>query len=135
MEPDITWRGPFNNDEVDLLHAAAFGHPPAGDDWLGLTAAHSMGWVTARRGGALVGFANVVWDGGCHAWLQDVIVSPSSQRQGVGTGLVAAAREGARAAGCEWLHVDFDDDLRPFYVDACGFTPASAGLMALRRDE
>jgi hypothetical protein len=31
--------------------------------------------------------------------------------------------------------VDFDDDLRPFYVDACGFTPASAGLMALRRDE
>ena len=41
------------------------------------------------------------------------------------------ARDGARAAGCEWLHVDFDDDLAPFYLEACGFRPARAGLMAL----
>ena len=27
--------------------------------------------------------------------------------------------------------VDFDDDLQPFYFDACGFTPTNAGLMAL----
>ncbi|MBI4935776.1 MAG: hypothetical protein HY828_17985 [Actinobacteria bacterium] len=32
----------------------------------------------------------------------------------------------------EWLHVDFDDDLRPFYFDACGFRPTNAGLMELR---
>ncbi len=25
-----------------------------------------------------------------------------------------------RGAGCEWLYVDFDDDLAPFYVKACG---------------
>jgi hypothetical protein len=41
------------------------------------------------------------------------------------------ARDGARTAGCEWLHVDFDDDLRPFYFDACGFTPTNAGLIRL----
>ena len=52
--------------------------------------------------------------------------------QDVGTGVVAVAREHAKAAGCEWLHVDFDDDLRSFYVDACGFTPTNAGLIALQ---
>jgi hypothetical protein len=45
--------------------------------------------------------------------------------------VVATAAQGAREAGCEWLHVDFDDDLRPFYYDACGFTPTNAGLLRL----
>jgi hypothetical protein len=39
--------------------------------------------------------------------------------------------EGARAAGCEWLHVDFEDHLRRFYLGACGFTPTNAGLIEL----
>jgi len=30
------------------------------------------------------------------------------------------------------LHVDFDDDLRSFYFDACGFVPTNAGIVALR---
>jgi hypothetical protein len=29
------------------------------------------------------------------------------------------------------LHVDFDDHLRTFYYDACGFTPTNAGPIAL----
>jgi GNAT superfamily N-acetyltransferase len=132
MAATFCWMGPFDNAEVDALHAAAFAHPPAGDDWQGLVARHSLGWVTARRDGALAGFVNVVWDGGCHAWLQDVMVAPDCRHQGVGTGLVGAARDGARAAGCEWLHVDFDEEHRPFYVDACGFTPVAAGVIALR---
>jgi hypothetical protein len=37
----------------------------------------------------------------------------------------------APAAECEWLHVDFDDEHRPFYFDACGFTPTNAGLIEL----
>jgi hypothetical protein len=49
----------------------------------------------------------------------------------VGTGLVAEAVRQARAAGCEWLHVDFEAHLRPFYVGSCGFRPANAGLIAL----
>jgi hypothetical protein len=31
----------------------------------------------------------------------------------------------------EWLHVDFEDHLRGFYFDACGFRPANAGLVEL----
>lgn len=126
------WQGAFGNAEVNALHAAAFTHPLAGDDWEGLAVRHSLGWVTARHDGALAGFVNVIWDGGCHAWIQDVMVAADSRHRGVGTGLVAASREGARAAGCEWLHVDFDEEHRPFYIEACGFTPAAAGLIALR---
>jgi len=37
----------------------------------------------------------------------------------------------ARAAGCEWLHVDFEDHLGPFYFGRCGFRPTSAGLLRL----
>ena len=41
------------------------------------------------------------------------------------------ATDHARSAGCEWLHVDFDDELREFYFGACGFTPTNAGLIQL----
>lgn len=101
-------------------------------DWLAQVERHSMGWVTARDdNGVLVGFVNVIWDGLVHAWIQDVMVASTARHRGVGVQLVAAARDQCRDAGCEWLHVDFDDDLSDFYIDACGFSPASAGLMEL----
>lgn len=126
------WRGPFTNDEVNALHADAFDHRPFDDDWQAQLDRHSVGWVTARADGDLVGFVNVVWDGLVHAFIQDTVVAGRAQRQGVGVRLIAVARENARAAGCEWLHVDFDDHLRSFYFDACGFTPTNAGLIQLK---
>jgi ribosomal protein S18 acetylase RimI-like enzyme len=127
------WRGPFTDPELTGLHARAFGHDPdpGADGWWDRVRAHSLGWVCARRGGALTGFVNVAWDGGAHAFLLDTAVDPRFQRQGVGTGLVAAAAEGARAARCQWLHVDFEPRLRGFYLDACGLRPTHAGLLAL----
>jgi ribosomal protein S18 acetylase RimI-like enzyme len=125
------WRGEFDNPELNGLHAEAFSHEVLDYDWKRQMLDHSWGWVVAREGDALVGFVNVVWDGGSHAWIQDTIVSTRSRHQGIGTRLVAGAVEHARAAGCEWLHVDFDDEHRPFYFDACGFTPTNAGLIAL----
>ena len=97
-----------------------------------LTARHSLGWVVARDGGALVGFVNVLWDGLVHAWLQDTMVAAAARRRGIGRRLVELARDEARRAGCETLHVDFDDDLRGFYLEACGFTATNAGLIALQ---
>jgi GNAT superfamily N-acetyltransferase len=75
---------------------------------------------------------NVVWDGVVHAWIQDTMVAVRGRGQGVGRRLVEVAVEGARAAGCEWLHVDFDDGLKPFYYDACGFGPTNGGLIELQ---
>lgn len=131
---DTTWRGEFSSVEANQLHAEAFGtrlFDVSEWDWRTLVAAHSLGWVTARDDGRLVGFVNVLWDGLVHAWLQDVMVAADVRHHGIGRRVVEAAREGARAAGCEWLHVDFDDDLQAFYLDACGFRPTNAGLMAL----
>jgi GNAT superfamily N-acetyltransferase len=130
-QEDLRWRGTFENDEVNALHAEAFGHPVLPIDWVGQVRAHSLGWVTARDGAELVGFVNVAWDGGVHAFILDTMVPAAHRRRGIGARLVAMAEAEARAAGCEWLHVDFDDDLRTFYFDACGFTPAPAGVIAL----
>ena len=92
---------------------------------------HSLGWVVARDGTILVGFVNILWDGLVHAWLQDTMVAAAARGQGIGTGLVDHARRGAQAAGCEYLHVDFEDHLAAFYYGACGFQPTSAGLLDL----
>ena len=74
----------------------------------------------------------MLWDGLVHAWIQDTMVATAARRRGVGTRLVALATAPAREAGCEWLHVDFDDHLRGFYFDACGFAPTNAGLIELQ---
>jgi GNAT superfamily N-acetyltransferase len=128
------WRGEFGNDEVNALHAEAFETRLFDEsewNWRDLVTRHSLGWVVARDDTALVGFVNVLWDGLVHAWIQDTMVATSARGLGVGTQLVAVAVTGAREAGCEWLHVDFDDDLRRFYYDACGFRPTNGGLIAL----
>jgi GNAT superfamily N-acetyltransferase len=134
MTVETNWRGEFTSREANVLHAEAFGarvYDDAEWDWRRLVDQHSLGWATARSAGELVGFVNVLWDGLVHAWIQDVMVASSARHHGVGRGLVATATTGARAAGCEWLHVDFEDHLRPFYFDACGFTPTTAGLFQL----
>jgi GNAT superfamily N-acetyltransferase len=130
MEPIYEWRGPFDNAEVNALHAVGFGHTLRSDDWRTRVERHSLGWVCARADTTLVGFVNVPWDGGVHAFVVDTLVGPHDRRQGIGTRMIAVAAVNARAAGCEWLHADFDDQLRAFYV-GCGFIPTSAGLIAL----
>ena len=134
MAINCQWRGSFINGEVNALHAEAFETRVFTDsewNWLELTSQHSLGWVTAREGDNLVGFVNVPWDGFLHAWIQDSMVARSHRGGGVGTELVIAAILGAKEAGCEWLHVDFDAGLERFYIDACGFTPTGAGLISL----
>jgi hypothetical protein len=108
------WRGPIGNAELNALHAEGFGHRLLADDWETQLIKHSLGWVCARDDGQLAGFVNVAWDGGVHAFILDTLV--------------------AGAAGCEWLHVDFDDEyLARFYFEGCGFRPTTAGLIALTR--
>jgi GNAT superfamily N-acetyltransferase len=134
MAVEYGWRGDFSNTEMNGLHAEAFetrAYDESEWNWRDQVERHSLGWVVAREADKLVGFVNVPWDGLVHAWIQDTMVARSARHRGVGKELIAAATRGAREAGCEWLHVDFDDDLREFYFDACGFTPTNAGLIEL----
>jgi GNAT superfamily N-acetyltransferase len=125
------WRADVDNAALNVLHADGFGHPLAGTDWRERLERHSLGWVCAWEDGALIGFVNVAWDGGAHAFLLDTVVARHRRAEGVGAALVATAAREARAAKCAWLHVDFEEHLRPFYFDACGFKETAAGLIAL----
>ena len=101
MAISYEWRGEFTSAEANALHADSFGHRVLADD---------------------------EWD-----WRGqvDTMVATRARRRGVGTRLVEVAVARARAAGCEWLHVDFEDHLGGFYFDACGFIPTNAGLIEL----
>jgi GNAT superfamily N-acetyltransferase len=132
--PTYSWRGVFSNEEVHALHAEAFEtrlYDASEWDWVDLCQRHSLGWVTARLEQQLVGFANILWDGLVHAFLEDVMVAVDSRHRGIGVDVVRTARDGAHRAGCEFLHVDFAADLKPFYVDACGFGEVRGGLIRL----
>ena len=127
----LAWRGKLDDEELYELTVSHDGRPKRG--WWDRVQPRSLGWVTARaRDGLLVGFVNVAWDGGDHAFLLDPKTRGLFQRRGIGTRLVRRAAEQARTAGCEWLHVDFEIHLRAFYYEACGFTPTNAGLIDLR---
>jgi GNAT superfamily N-acetyltransferase len=108
------WRGGFENSELNALHARAFEQEARDDDWERQVSEHSLGWVCARAEDELVGFVNVAWDGGVHAFVLETIVADRARRRGIGARLVAVAADESRAAGCE-----------------CGFTPTNAGLISL----
>jgi len=132
MDPSYQWRGTFTDADVNALHAEGFGHPELDIEWRDQVERHSLGWVCAYEGDRLVGFVNVAWDGGVHAFVLDTVVTADARHQGIGAGLVDMATAEARAVGCEWLHVDFEEDLRGFYFGACGFASTPAGVIALR---
>jgi GNAT superfamily N-acetyltransferase len=122
----------FAVDDVGLsrLHDAAFGEPGPVLPWAARLERHSVAWVGAFARERIVGFVHAVWDGGLHAFLLDTAVDPGTQGQGIGSALVARLVEEVRAAGCEWLHVDFEPHLAGFYARA-GFAPTDAGLLRL----
>lgn len=132
LSPVLEWRSVFSNAELNTLHAEGFEHRIFEDDWWGQVNRYSLGWVCLRHAGRLIGFVNVAWDGGVHAFLLDTLVTVEFRRQGLATLMVAEAVRQARAAGCEWLHVDFEPHLREFYLEQCGFQATEAGVIQLR---
>jgi GNAT superfamily N-acetyltransferase len=130
---ELVVRFPVDDVALSALHARAFG---GGQDaitpWAARLTKHALTWAGAFDDGSLIGFVQVAWDGGAHAFILDTMVDPAAQGRGIGSALVARATAEARAAGCEWLHVDFEDHLTEFYLDRNGFRPTPAGLIALR---
>lgn len=71
--------------------------------------------VTARYGEELLGLARVVSDGASIAYLQDVLVRPELQREGVGRQLVKAAMEPFEHCRQKVLLTDDEPRQRAFY--------------------
>jgi ribosomal protein S18 acetylase RimI-like enzyme len=118
-----------NDDLNDLFLAAWAGHQRR--DFQPVLR-YGLAYVCAYDGGRLVGFVNLAWDGGIHAFLLDTTVHPDVQRRGIGERLVREAVEAARARGIEWVHVDYEPHLKGFY-ERCGFRDTDAGLIRLVR--
>ena len=118
------------NAELDQLYLASWpNHHPPYDFRPELE--YSLAYVCAYEGAELIGFARLAWDGGVHAFLLEPTVRPDFRRRGIGRALVARAVAVARERGLEWVHVDYEPHLRPFY-EACGFRPTDAGLIRVR---
>jgi len=90
----------------------------------------SYTWITAHEGETLVGYVNVVWDGGVHFFLLDTVVRPSHRHQGIGSRLVQEVIDACRGEG-NVLHVDAEQDLMRDFYEPNGFIPTAAGLVWL----
>jgi GNAT superfamily N-acetyltransferase len=117
------------NEDLNALFAASWPEHPWCDFHSILS--HSLAYVCAYQGERLVGYVNLAWDGGIHAFVLDTTVHPGTRRRGIGTELVKRAGAVARERGIVWLHVDFEPHLREFYR-RCGFRHTEAGLMRLQ---
>ncbi len=119
---------PMTNDELNALFAAAWeGHTPT--DFISILS-RSLAFVCAYHSTRLIGFVNLAWDGGIHAFVLDTTVHSDYRRRGIGREIVRQARAVAKEHGIEWLHVDFEPHLQAFY-ESCGFEPTNAGLINL----
>lgn len=134
QDRDLRVRFVVDDRALSDLHSQAFSSQPAQAvlPWAARLERHSLTWVGAFSRDQLVGFVHACWDGGLHAFLLDTIVDPQHQGQGIGQRLVQALVAETRAAGCEWLHVDYEPHLTSFYREACGFRSTDAGLIHLR---
>ncbi len=123
VNPSIT------NEALNRLMSESWpNHTPGNYDAI---LSRSLCYVCAYYQRKLVGYVNVAWDGGIHAFLLDTTVHPDVRRSGIGSELVRRAVETARERGIVWLHVDFEAKDAAFYAH-CGFSSTQAGLMRLR---
>ena len=104
-------RFPVDDRDLSTLHALAFESALEVQQWAERLERWALTWVGAFSNDQLVGFVQVCWDGGAHAFVLDTAVHPDYGRQGIGKQLVLTAAEEAKAAGCEWLHVDYEPHL------------------------
>src|SRR5207248_2148143 len=119
----------ISNDEMDALRVDGFPNHVVGHDWT-RQLERSLLWIGAYDGERLVGFVNLAWDGGVHAFLLDTAVAIDMRHRGIGTQLVREALEAARERrGLEWVHVDADEQLMRDFYGPAGFEPTPAGIV------
>ncbi len=131
IESDIIYRisPAVTNDELNSLFTNAWENHEAID--FRPLIKRSLAFVCARHAARLIGFVNLAWDGGVHAFILDTTVHSDYQRLGIGKILIEKAVGAARESGIEWLHVDYEPPLQSFY-NKCGFKNTRAGLIKLK---
>ena len=120
----VNW--PVANDELNGLFGVSW-HKHEYRDFQPVIQ-RNLAHVCAYHSTILIGFVNLAWDGGIHAFVLDTTIHPDFRRRGIGQQLVHRTIDVARQKAIAWVHVDYESHLRSFYED-CGFKPTSAGLL------
>jgi len=110
------WTDPFpSNAQMNELSGAAWGDDPEPKDFSNILR-RSLAHVGAYERERLIGFVNVAWDGGIHAFVLDTCVHPDFRKRGVATRLVKEAGGLARRRGAQISRLT----LARFH-EGCGF--------------
>ncbi|GAA5157388.1 N-acetyltransferase [Ornithinimicrobium tianjinense] len=112
---------PGREELVELYTAVGWSAYTDDPDTLEEAVRNSTRVVTARYGDQLLGLARVISDGASIAYLQDVLVRPELQREGVGRSLVLAALEPFAHVRQKVLLTDDEPRQRAFY-ESLGYT-------------
>ncbi len=90
-----------------------------------------IGFMEGER---LIGYLCVVSNRATDAYIQDVMVHPEYQGQGIGTGMMHLALASIREKGIPMVSVIYgDESLRPFY-EKFGFHTMLCGQMEIREE-
>jgi len=88
---------------MDLRQSVGWGLPDRASIRVGLK--NTIFSVCVERKGKLVGYGRVVGDGGFTVYIQDVIVKPEYQRQGVGLSIMNSIMDYVKANYCKGTYV------------------------------
>ena len=112
---------PARDEPVDLYRSVGWTEYTKDPKLLEDAVTSSLFVVTARHSGRLVGLARVVGDGLTIAYLQDILVCPDHQRQGVGRELFQRVFAPFQNVRQKVLMTDNDEAQIAFY-ESLGFT-------------
>lgn len=93
---------------------------------------HNAFHLCCFDGDRLVGYAAVVGNGVTDAYIQDLMVHPDYQRQGIGHQLMQRTLERLRNEGIYMVSVIYGDAALQKYYEEFGFTTMLCGQMELR---
>ena len=98
-DPEYLVNPPVTSRQLNDLFAASWD----GHEWsdFEMVLGRSLGYVCAYLGNELIGFVNLAWDGGSHAFILDTTVHPDVRRRGIGRRLVRLAVEVAEQGQVE----------------------------------
>lgn len=95
---------------------------------------HSYDYIAAYDEGLLIGYIGCVSNGVTDAYIQDLMVHPNFQRQGIGTELMNRMIAVLKEQRIFMISVIFEEKLQPFY-DRFGFSFMRAGQIQTYESE
>lgn len=89
---------------------------------------HCLFWAGLRdNNGNLIAFGYIVGPGIEHGYMEDIIVHPSHQGEGIGSTLVQSLLQESEKRGISIVTVTFEEKNMCFYK-SCGFDLCNAGV-------